>query len=212
MPLSCYRHQELYKHVKSLVLVDPQVFKNTLISNNLCICSLLREQQNMSYQELEFATYNIEYLEFYRLNALSKKYDIRYFHGAPIETRDSYNIDTDWMVTWYICNTSGAHKVDGDSFDCHYNIKKDITNFEIMDDKCGTLSVAIIRFSNSQEKNNFNRYWYYNPLSNKLIQGLNKTGGSAKLGIPNLNWNLDRLYETATLEDLMRWIKEDNHE
>lgn len=57
---------------------------------------------------------------------------------------------------------------------------------------------------------NLCRFWYKNPLMSELLWGLNKTSGTASPAIPNVDFAKNRDWEHCTLEDLMKWLKEDN--
>ena len=43
MPLSQYKKKELYRHVDTFELADPSLFEDAVITENLCICSLKKE-------------------------------------------------------------------------------------------------------------------------------------------------------------------------
>lgn len=209
MPISYYRPKELYKHILNLNLVDPKTFKDAIITDNLCICRLTPQKIDRTFEALELETFEPKYREFYEFNAKAVN-KLCYNHGAKLNSRNDYSNKVDWMITWYVCNAHKAHNISGDSFDIHYNLKRDIDNSAIPDDKNGTLSVAIIRFKSELEKDNFNRYWYFNELTYKLINGLNKNGGSCAKALPNIDWSKDRDYEHCTLDDIMKWLEEDN--
>ena len=66
-------------------------------------------------------------------------------------------------------------------------------------------------FNSDIEKENFNIFWYKNPLLNNLIKGLNKRSGTCKAAIPNIDYSIDRDYEHLTLEDIMQILKEENN-
>ena len=68
MPFSKYKSNELYKHVISLQLVDPKCFDDAVITDNLCVCRLIPQKIERTFEELELETFEPKYRDFYELN------------------------------------------------------------------------------------------------------------------------------------------------
>lgn len=201
MPISCYKTDNLFNHIKSLQLVDPKLFDDAKITDNLNIAKISKAELNKTYEELELLTFDEKYRDYYKLNNSLKvgytinknmpdKYDI-------IENKLNFNPLVDFMITTRTCQ-DGVHKTEA----------KDI-DFNIYHKMVSCLSY-IITFNSEKCKDNFNAFWYKNPLMNELIKGLNKTGGSCYTAIPHIDWSKDRDYENCTLDDIMNWLDEDN--
>lgn len=202
MPFSYYKNKELYKHIRDLQLVDPKTFKDAQITNNLCVCKLIDKKIDQTYEEIELQTYNPKYKLFYELNKklsayyiimpnMPDKYDIN-------ENKLNFNTSVDFLITTRT-SENGVHKL-STAHDFIFNIDKNFVS---------CLSY-IIRLSSEKAKDNLCRFWYKNPLMNDLIKGLNKKGGHIYDAIPHIDWSIDRDYEHCTLDDIMRWLEEDN--
>ena len=193
MPLSCYKSQELYKHVKGLTLVDPDSFYDASITDNLNVAVLTKEELNITYEDLELLTFKEELRAYYSLNShIKPSYKILpnmpNFYNID-ENPLNFNIATDFMITTRTAQ-DGVHKTA--AHDMRYNIERQ---------PASTLAY-MIRLTETG-KNNLCRFWYRNQLQNALIKGLNQSSGRCTAAIPNLDWTKDRDYENATLEDIM---------
>jgi len=213
MPLSCYKAQELYKNVTNLELADPKWFEDAAITDNLCICNLIKNITTKNYIDLSLDTYQKEYREFYRLNSLAYHYELSNFNYAGGKTKidSSYNQNCIFCITARTI-TDGVHNsFADDAFDVKWNIYKSVSFKDIHIYTQGGSAVGLIYFMTEQECANFTTFWYKNPLMHKLIRGLNKRGGMVNLALPRLDWSKDRDYEHLTVEDLITILKEENN-
>jgi hypothetical protein len=208
MPLSCYKSKELYKTVKSLEVVDPKAFEDAAITDNLCICTLKPKNQPLdekSYEDLAMLTYDPEYREFYKLNVSAK-----YVHGKFITLESKEQLDKTFFISPRVC-LDGVHKkgfdVDANAGNISIN---DLNEDAVKKAKTKTVPLSSFEFISAKAKNNFKLFWYYNPLMDSLIRGLNKNGGSCAAAIPNIDYSIDRDYEHLTLDDIMKILREEN--
>lgn len=202
MPISCYKGQELYKHVLDLELVDPKQFEDVAITNNLNIARLCDRKLDQSWEQVELETFDPKYRGFYELNS-HRDYSYIILPNMPAKyditaNNLSFDINTDFMITTRTVQ-NGTHSTD--AHDMRFNLKYELTS---------TLSY-MIRLPSEKAKHNICKFWYKNSLQNDLIKGLNKKSGKPYLAIPNIDWSVDRDYEHCTLDDIMTWLREDNN-
>ena len=216
MPLSCYKSKELYKTVKSLEVVDPSAFEDAAITDNLCICELGKDEiENQTYEDLALKTYKEEFKEFYKLNAKCKETFIKGpYDSIMSKSLEEYKHNLHFYVPKRTCD-NGVHK-SVDTADIRWNILKDysddITKLIVKYSptfKHDYLSGSFFIFNSDIEKENFNIFWYKNPLMNNLIRGLNKRSGPCREAIPNIDYSIDRDYEHLTLDDIMKILREE---
>lgn len=200
-PISCYKSNNNYKHVKELQLVDPKAFKDAAITDNLNIATLINREIDQSWEEIQLLTYDEKYRKYYSINtSLKTGYIINKNMPADyniIENKLNFNPLVDFMITTRT-SQNGVHKTEANDID-----------FNIYHKMVSCLSY-MITFESEKCKNNFNIFWYKNPLMNELIKGLNKKSGYVYPAIPHIDWSKDRDYEHCTLDDIMKWLEEDN--
>lgn len=199
MPISCYKHKELYKHILTLQLVDPKTFTDADITDNLSVCKLINKEIDQTYEEIELQTYNQKYKAFYELNKkLPHSYNI--MPNMPnkyniVENRLNFNPSVDFLITTRT-SQNGVHKLPT-SQDFIFNINKNFVS---------CLSY-IIRLSSEKAKDNLCEFWYNNPIMDEFINGLNKKSGHVYDAIPNIDWSVDRDYEHLTYDELLNIMK-----
>ena len=204
MPFSKYKANNLYKHVISLEIVDPKAFADAVITNNLCVCKLVKNEINRTFEELELETFDQNYREFYELNSkLKRTFD------NEVALKDLSRIDVNtWFLMTFRCVTDGVH-VTQNCLDYPFNINFDNRQPIPYDSYLRSYSARFLIFKTKHEKENLNKFWYKNPLMNSLIKGMNKTGGYVFQAIPNIDWSVDRDYEHLTYEQLLEIMKEE---
>ena len=211
MPISCYKHKELYQHVRELQRVDPKTFKDADITANLCVCKLIDwKDPSKEFFDISSLTYDENYRPFYRKNFKIKD-TFNYISVAHIKDKSKApDVFGSFMLTVRTI-LDGTHRLDGDAADIDWNIRSITTNIP-WDIKANAASCAWLYFPENSNKckQNLIRFWYYNPLMNKLLKGLNSASGRATVAIPHIDWSKDRDYEHCTLDDIMMWLDEDN--
>jgi len=208
MPISCYKGQELYKHVLDLELADPKQFKDASITNNLNIARLCDRKLDQSWEQVVIESYDPAYRAFYELNA-SCNANYRYIPSYSTGDRQQLPpCETSFMITSRTIQ-NGAHDATGKAADIDYNINGINSNIP-WSNRSNTHSCMFIVFSDKIAKQNLCRFWYKNELMDKLIKGLKSASGRMTIAIPNIDWTKDRDYEHCTLDDIMTWLREDN--
>lgn len=205
MPISCYKGQDLYKHIIDLELVDPSQFEDAAITDNLNVARLCDRKIDQSWEQVELETFDPKYKAFYELNTSIKP-------NFRLETKLTNVLDID-VNTWFLITfrtiTDGVHKT-MNCLDYPFNINFDNTQPIPYDKYLNSYSPRFLIFNTRHEKENLSQFWYKNPLMNYLIKGLNKKQGYVFKAIPNIDWAKDRDYEHCTLDDIMTWLREDN--
>ena len=238
MPFSKYKANELYKHVLSLEIVDPKAFKDAVITTNLCVCKLIPNKIERTFEELEIETFDQRYREFYELNAKLKRtckdnYSIpfiSYNRTAADRERAMQDGVMRLKKIWdekhnkifiYTARAvqNGTHSCDGDAHDIYWNIKKEFFSTKYPLGDMGTkakpaigLSIFMLEFNTEKECANFTKFFYANGkdgLMNALVKGMKKTCGILTAAIPNIDWSIDRDYEHLTYEELLQIMKDE---
>ena len=206
MPVSCYKGQELYKYVKSLKLVDPKLFEDAAITNNLNIANLSKNDLGKSFEEIELQTVNPEYREFYKLNSSKINNYNKFMLTNKSDILNSLDPEYDFVVPQKVSN-NGVHKTE-DCIDYKFNFLNDKNAFK---NKNGTFSSVWVNlnYHDKKIKQHLIEFWYKNPLMNKLLFGLNSQYGHINKALPNIDWNIDRDYEHLTYDELLEIMKEE---
>ena len=206
MPISCYKGQELYKHVLDLELVDPKQFEDAAITNNLNIARLCDRKLEQSWEQVVIESYDPAYRAFYELNS---QCDISYQYLSLPKSPFKPDVTVDFMLTMRTIQ-NGTHS-DTSCPDYQFNYYFNNTVKIPYDKTYDRCSCAFAHFSDKTAKQNLCRFWYKNELMDKLIKGLRSASGRMTIAIPNLDWTKDRDYEHCTLNDIMTWLREDNN-
>ena len=215
MPISCYKSQDLYKHIIDLELVDPGQFEDAAITNNLNIARLCDRKIDQSWEQIELETFDPKYREFYELNTAYKN---------PIITKGGFDqpelfelIDNPCAIFHGPYKPSVGFNV-GNNLEYNYNVLSDKTAVRAQYNKNKSLAkpqngsaLSFLILPTVAAKNNIIKYLFYNPICNELLKGLNKANGRIITAIPNIDWTKDRDYEHCTLDDIMTWLREDNN-
>lgn len=229
MPASTYRKKELFKNVISVESVG-DCFEDALVGASLILCVLKNDKETSvfnSYNQFEVEKMNPRFRDYYLKNL---SYPCRYpyayaalfFNGEELVARAEAlkkmqdfhkNLATSFCITWRTV-LDGAHKT-SKSFDWGWNVTGIVPNLAAPISysplrKHACINVDFITNLTPTVKANLCEFWYKNPLMSELLWGLNKTGGTASTAIPNVDFAKNRDWEHCTLEDLMKWLKEDN--
>lgn len=204
MPANDYKcgkkKDRLYRHIKTIEAIPAGMFEDATVSPHLALLSL-KKANNWTDDEFEVMCYNPKYKKFYGENIKRKITWKKELLPASLgkdteeECKESLKVlnnKTDFLITARTVQ-NGTHKTEN----CHdykWNVEKSTTykDLIISYNKASNKyypNVGFVYFNNEIEFNNFSAYWYRGNLSNKLIKGLNKTGGSWSNAIPRINWN-----------------------
>ncbi len=218
MPVQQYKKDELFKHVFELNLVDPRAFEDALIQNNLCVCRVVSQKIEQTFEDIQLLTYEKDFREFYKLNSLVPqkyryKYANKFFIGLD-KTPALKLLQNYWEKhSKCFCLTlravqNGAHELDSGAFDVLWNVKKDISSVSKVS------SYRLYEFETEKACENFTKFFYAGGkkgLMTQLTWGLHKSSGSIIPAIPQIDWSKDRDYEHLTYEELLKALKEDNN-
>lgn len=226
MPASTYRKKELFKNVISVESVG-DCFEDALVGASLILCVLKNDKGPFqTYETFSNQLRDPRFVDFYVLNAT---YPCRYpykinavFTGSAEQTRAAAEAylqeiknegdNTSFCITRRTVQ-NGTH-VTANCYDYQWNIlhnadlKQPITYDS--SNNSGRTTVGFIRHLTPEAHRNLCRFWYNNSLMNDLIWGLRKSDGPISPAIPNVDFAKNRDWEHCTLEDLMKWLKEDN--
>lgn len=206
MPISCYKSQELYKHVLDLEVVDPKQFEDAAITNNLNIARLCDRKLDQSWEQVVIESYDPAYRAFYELNSsCTASYEYIYM---PKYNQSRY-VDREFMITMrtILDGTHSDKSCPDYQFNYYFNVDVKIPYDKTHD----TCSCCFLGFDTKRQKENICQFWYKNELMDKLIKGLRSASGRMTIAIPNIDWTKDRDYEHCTLDDIMTWLREDNN-
>ena len=206
MPISCYKGQDLYKHIIDLELVDPNQFEDAAITNNLNIARLCDRKIDQSWEQVVIESYDPAYRAFYELNG---QCDLSYQYLSLPKSPFKPDVAVDFMLTMrtILDGTHSDTNCTDYQFNYYFNNYVKIP-YDKTYDRC---SCAFAHFGNKTAKQNLCRFWYKNDLMDKLIKGLRSASGRMTIAIPNIDWTKDRDYEHCTLDDIMTWLREDNN-
>lgn len=227
MPASTYRKKELFKNVISVECVR-DCFEDALVGASLILCVLKNQASTFaSYEIFEVEKMESRFRNYYLKNL---SYPCRYpYVCAPIikeateqATRDEAlafiqrqykKVATTFCVTVRTVQ-NGTHKT-ANCFDYKWNIAENVSDLSLplcWSPRCEhvQITVGFIDLPSAEAKKNLCEFWYKNPLMSELLWGLQKTIGTASTAIPNVDFAKNRDWEHCTLEDLMKWLKEDN--
>lgn len=165
-PIKYFRDRNVYKQIDEVHLADPKAFKDALITKNLSIVRLINKENNQSYKDLYIDNICVlEFKEYYKKNINTKA---RWKELLNLSTKNinDYDVTTTFIIPSRASN-NGVCK-NKNTADFHYNV---------LNDKKYMLSY-VIQLPEEKAKKNLSRFYYYNPLMNSLLHGLNSTGGT----------------------------------
>lgn len=204
MPINDYKcggqKDRLYNYIKSIEITPNNIFEDVIVTTSLASLSS-KKINDLNDDEFDIMCCNHKYEKFYKKNIkreiLWKKEVLPASLGKNTEEECRENLKTlnnrtDFMLPARTV-LDGTHKTK-DCQDYKWNIEKSTTYLDFTISYNKSLkkyypNLGFIYFNNEIEFNNFCDYWYRGDLSNKLIKGLNKTGGSWSIAIPRIDWN-----------------------
>jgi len=187
MPLSQYK-KNLHKHVENFELVDPKLFKDAVITENLCICTLRKKEINKySWMDLVLGSVDQRYIEFYKWNIEHNKgLSMEYNRDKP---RSLFNIDLDFIETSRCSANAGGAGFGPNGYGYRWNVTKENIG-------SGWLTNAgVIHFDTKSAKNNFAKWWYngkkWESFASKVALGtkISNMIGKYFFFIPQIGWS-----------------------
>ena len=188
MPLSQYKKNDLYRHVETFELANPKLFKDAVITENLCICIIKKAKiDKYSWEEIQFASFDNRYSLFYKWNIdNNKSIYMKSVHG---QLPAKFSISTDFIETTRCSsNASGAGFGKGGlgyAYNKDYKVVKDWKKH-----------IGVINFKSNEAKTNFTNYWYNGKkgesLASKVCLGIHlaEMSSTYNMWIPQLDWSV----------------------
>jgi len=190
MPLSYYKKKDLYRHVETLELADPSLFKDAVITKNLCICTLKKNiVDKYTWQDLVLKSVDQRYIEFYKWNIKNNK---GLFMGVRNYAKlENFNIDLDFLETSRCTYYCGCGRFGPNSMGYKYNVLKNI-------DKLNA-DIGCIHFNTKLAKDNFTKYVYswkspadrINTMNSRVVCGVHAVHASGENYFiwPQIDWS-----------------------
>ena len=188
-PLSQYKGQKLYEHIRQFELADPKLFSGATITENLNISVVTKKKQNrFTWQQLVLESCDQNFRKFYDWNIATRKhYFMRQIRDEELAAaKIPANLDT-WFFEALRCSAKAGGSGFGiDGFGYKWNVNKQV-NFD-------AAYVGVINFNTKREKDNFQIWWYNGKkgesFSSRVILGTNNANfvGSSWFSLPQINW------------------------
>lgn len=186
MPLSKYKSNKLFQHVHGMELIDPSLFEDAAITDNLNIAILKSEKCNdIDWFKFEINSFDPKFKPVYDFISNSQKtYEYLSLPKFPFNP----DVSIDFMVTMRTVQ-NGTHRT-SDCADYPFNVLNIYDAKQLpIDITYNRYSCAFLRFKSETEKRNFSNFWYNGELMNCLLKGLHKASGVAYPAIPNIDWS-----------------------
>ena len=193
MPLSKYKAGKLYEHIdlSTFKLVDPRLFSEVTITNNLSIATLKHETQFEDFGPLVDLSYDPRYVKVYEFNRENIKYTCTGVSSTYTELKRAGLNQSSWVEITARTAQNGVHKTEN-CHDYHWNVLKDIPENDLAgngQDANKSVGAYFLRLRTVNEKINYCKWWYSAGLSDKLVRGLNNQNGSIFAAIPQIDWD-----------------------
>ena len=185
MPLSQYKKKDLYKYVDLFELANPKVFEDAVITENLCICTLKKENADKcSWLDLVLKSVDQKYIEYYKWNIENNR-------GLSMK-RSSYKPVSYFDTKLDFLETSRCFKSVGGGFGkgglgYRWNILHDCSSVNAHNGQ--------IRMPSEQARDNLAICWYSGDNSRKhllgrVIAGVHSAEASSEyyFAIPQIDW------------------------
>lgn len=194
-PLSQYKKKDLYRHVDMFELADPSLFEDAVITENLSICSLKKENvDKYDWMDLVLKSVDQRYIEFYKWN-IEHNRGLK-FKNYINEPSSSFDINLDFIDGTRLCSTGHGRKpgFGNETNGYKWNVLKSGFN------DSWRANIACIHFNTKLAKDSFCKYaysyTYFNNdksdcLASKTIAGANFAGTSGEMyfAIPQIDWS-----------------------
>lgn len=189
MPLSCYKKNDLYRHVETFELANPKLFKDAVITENLSICLLRKENiDKHSWLDLTLSSVDQRYIEYYRWNVENNKgYIPKQIRDEQLLPENLNKHKSEWFIESIRCSAVAG----GSGFGLNGNGYKWNNNI----DNLTIAFVFMLDLHNKNAKDAFIKWWYngkkFESFSSKVILGTKNSNfvGSSYFAIPQIDWD-----------------------
>ena len=213
MPLSKYK-KDLYRHVETFELADPKLFKDAVITENLCICTLRKKEINKySWQDLVLKSVDQRYIEYY-------KWNIEHYKGLRMTQKvnmkpEDFDVYTDFWETCKCFSSLGGGGFGSNGGGYKWNV--------LYDNSAVNAGIGYIHFGTKLTKDNFCKWWYFGKkgerLASKTALGIHmggSVGPNTRIAIPQIDWSNIHInqkdlwdkgdYDSAVLSEMgLKW-------
>ena len=186
MPLSQCKKKELYRYVDLFELANPKLFQDAVITENLCICTLKKENADKcSWLDLVLKSVDQRYIEFY-------KWNIKHNIGLAMK-QSNYKPVSYFDTKLDFLETSRCFKSVGGGFGkeglgYRWNILHDYSSVNAHNGQ--------IRMPSEQARDNLAICWYSGDNSRKHLLGraiagvhLDEASSEYYFAIPQIDWS-----------------------
>lgn len=186
MPLSNYKNKsaELWRYVDSFELADPNLFKDAVITKNLCICSLKNNfVDKYSYYELEHFSFQKEAMAFFEKNN-KHFFEVK---CKPVHLENFTKENT--FIVFSRAIDGRPHR--SNLSDYRWNVEKTLERIPTYLEGGRVRSSYDTLSLSGKAHINFGKWWYNNDglgLPCFLLKSLNKNGGNMSSAIPQIDW------------------------
>lgn len=185
MPLSQYKKKDLYKHVETFELADPKLFQDAVITENLCICTLKKENADKcSWLDLVLKSVDQRYIEYYRWNV--EHYKGLFMKQSNYKPVSYFDTKLDFLETSRCFAAAGGSGFGSNGLGYKWNILHDYSSVNAHNGQ--------IRMSSEQARNNLAIFWYNGKKGesfiSKVILGVHSAMASSEyyFAIPQIDW------------------------
>ena len=192
MPLSCYKKNELYRHVETFNLANPKLFKDAKITNSLGICTLRKSEVCGIWntkEDISISAADKRYNDYYMWNVNhNRNIAMRQIRDQELlDAQKEGNLDTYFFETIKCSAIAGKGGGFGpNGFGYKWNINKQV--------KFNNAFAGVIIFESKHAKDNFQKWWYNGKIdesmSSRVILGINNENfvGTGYFAIPQIDW------------------------
>ena len=185
MPLSQYKAKGLYKYVESFELADPKLFEDAVITENLCICTLKKENVGKyDWMDLTLKSVDQRYIEYYRWNV--EHYKGLFMKQSNYKPVSYFDTKLDFLETSRCFAAAGGGGFGSNGLGYKWNILHDYSSVNAHNGQ--------IRMPSEQARNNLAIFWYNGKKGesfiSKVILGVHLAEASSEyyFAIPQIDW------------------------
>ena len=185
MPLSQYKAKSLFKHVESFELADPKLFEDAVITENLSICTLKKENADKySWTDLVLKSVDQRYIEYYKWNIKNNKG--LFMKQSNYKSVSYFDTKLDFLETSRCFAAAGGSGFGSNGLGYKWNILHDYSSVNAHNGQ--------IRMPSEQARNNLAIFWYNGKKGesfiSKVILGVHSAMASSEyyFAIPQIDW------------------------
>lgn len=211
MPLSKYKRKDLYRHVDMFELADPKLFEDAVITENLSISLLKKENvDKYGWMDLVLRSVDQRYIEYYKWNV--ENYKGIFMKQSNYKPVSYFDTKLDFLETSRCFAAAGGSGFGKGGLGYRWNILKDYSSVNAHNGQ--------IRMPSEQARNNLAIFWYNGKKGesfiSKVILGVHLDEASSEyyFAIPQIDWEnisnnplwKEGKYDEAVLSEMgLKW-------